>query len=745
MNFSTVERVRQTLAAGDPVERVRQENRVKVTDAANCVPPLSKEEAKKIGLKICVNWGSLLILLSHARRQYLTAFLSNQHFFKVKWPYAPKETQSEWESFVTEELNKPMRNSLKYFEHHRSRWASVVTHGVGPMVWYGKDGWCPDFKAMSDLRIATDTTLDFENLGWFGVREIYTPFGLIKEVFNEKPNNHWDKKAVAHILRNYKEINFVEASQNYDWENSPEKLAELVKQDGGFYSGDAMPGIPLWHFYFKDEGGWFLRVIPEAGTVRGTPSSENFLWQSDAPIAPKRDQILQCQFGDLTTDAPFKYHSVRSLGYILLEPEFYDNLTRCRLLQHVHDNFNIWLRTNDPVDKARAQIQEFSNLGLLRTGVTVVPQSERHQIEADLVEMAMSQMKQLKQEASSSYTQQIDTGTKKEQTAFETNVKMQQVNAMLGGLLLTAFKYATFEYREICRRFCLAKTDDQDIKTFRKRCKDIGIPRRYLNVDLWDIEPVSPIGMGNPTVAQAAVQQLMQTREAYEPSAQQEILHEFTQVVTQDARKAARWAPVGKTKDTTSGEEYMQGVFGTLMQGIPIKPPEKISPIEQLDALIPMFGAKVALIERRDNVATPDDLMGLQEVYQYAVGLVQRLAGDQQQQQRVKQYMDALGKLMNQVKGLAQRGQEMAKKAQQGNGQGQIDPKALVQADHAQKMAAIKEHATARKAAQSEKQKGEQFVREQRRQDAATHSEIQRQELKAGVEAKNRLKSIGEK
>jgi len=745
MNFSTPERVQQTIRAGDPVERVRQENRVKVTDAANCVPPLTKEEAKKLGVKINTNFGSMLILLSHARRQYLSAFLSNQHFFKVKMPYAPKETKSEWEAFVTEEINKPMTNSLKYFEHHRSRWASVVTHGVGPMIWYGKDGWCPDFKAMSDLRIATDTTLDFENLGWFASREIYTPFGLIEEVFNEKRNNHWDKKAVSKILQNYKEINFVEASQNYDWDNSPEKLAELVKQDGGYYSGDAMPGIPLWHFYFKDEGGWFMRVVPEAGTVRSSATPEDFLWESDVPIAARRDQIMQCQFGDLTTDAPFKYHSVRSLGFILLEPEFYDNLTRCRLLQHIHDNFNIWLRTTDPVDKARAQIQEFSNLGMLRAGVTVVPQNERHQIDANLVEMGMAQMRQLKQEASSTYTQQIDTGTKKEQTAFETSVKMQQVNAMLGGLLLTAGKYAKFEYKEEVRRFCMAKSENQDIKTFQKRCKEFGIPRRFLNVDLMEVEPVMPIGSGNPTVAQAAVQQLMQARMAYEPSAQQAILHEFTQVVTGDARKAAEWAPLGQIKDVTSGEEYVQGIFGTLMQGVPVRSPEKISPIEQLNAMVPMLASKIAIIERRDNVGKPDEIMGLQEVNAYMTGLVQRLGQDPEQKQYVKQVMDAIGKLMNQVKGLAQRGQEQAKKAQQGNGAGQPDPKLMIQAQHAERMTAIKEHATARKSAMQEKQKGEQFVREQRRKDAQAHSEIQRQELKAHVEAKNRLKSVGEK
>ena len=80
-------------------------------------------------------------------------------------PYAPAEHQSEWEEFVTKEINRPMKKSLKYFELHNSRWSSVVTHGVGPMRWQNEDDWCPKFVAMADLRIPTDTTIDFENLG----------------------------------------------------------------------------------------------------------------------------------------------------------------------------------------------------------------------------------------------------------------------------------------------------------------------------------------------------------------------------------------------------------------------------------------------------------------------------------------------------------------------------------------------------------------------------------------------------
>lgn len=742
-NFSTVQRVQQTIRAGDWVERVRQDNRVKVSNAANCFPPLTKDEARKIGLKINVNWGSMMILLAHARRQFMSAYWSSENLFRVKMPYAPKETQSEWESFITNEINRPLRESDSYFNQHDYRWASVVTHGAGPMIWYDQDNWENDFVAMGDLRIPTDTTTDFKNLSWFGVRHLYTPYELITRAFDSSPKNRWNKKAVASILKNYKEVNFVDATMNYDWETSPQKLADLIKQDGGYYAGDAFPAIPFWHFYFldntdKDNSGWFMRVVPETGNVRG-PDVQEFLWSSEFPVAKKLSEIMQCQIGDLSTETPFKYQAVRSLGYALLEPEFYENLTRCRLLQHVQDNFNIWLRTTDPVDKARAQVQEFSNLCMLRSGIQVVPQTERHQIDSGLVEMVMAQMRQLKAEASSTYTQQSDTGTKREQTAFETNVKVQQVNAMLSGLLMKSFKRSGPEYREMSRRFCNYKSSNEDVKRFQDHCRKFGIPRQHMDPKLWIVEPVTPLGMGNPTVAQASTQQLMAIRGAYEPSAQQEILHEATLVLTGDPRKAARWAPLGGQRDVSGGEEYAASVFGTLMEGVPVRSPERISPIEQMDAMIPMFAGKIAAIQARDNVGSIQEIMGLGNVQKYMLGLIDRISQDDQQKQRVKQYSDVLAKLFNEVKGFQQRLIEKTKQEAQMGNNGGTQASDAAKAQNLRIQGAIKGKVALDKAQLSNRIKETSHVREQRRQDAASFAQIQRTNLESKAKLAGQL------
>jgi hypothetical protein len=746
MNFSTASRVLQTIRAGDEVERVRGENRVKVNNAANNFPPLSPEEADNVGLKINVNWGELMQTLAHARRQYVTAFLGNDHFFKIKLPYAPAEYQSEWEEFLTREINRPLRKSLQYFELHNSRWSSVVTHGVGPMRWKNDDDWCPKFVSMADLRIPTDTTLDFENLGWYGVRHIYTPFELIKEAFRPGDGNKWDKKAVVAMVKNYKEINWEIAPNHYDMETSPEKFAELIKQDGGYYASDAMPGIPLWHFFFEDltdgptNSKWFMRIVPETGAVRGTPPND-FLWQSAEPIADHWKHLIHCQYGDLSTDAPFKFHSVRSLGFSLLEPTFYTNLTRCRLLQHVHDNFNIWLRLTDPADKARATVQEFGNLGVLREGVNVVPREQRHQIDPGLVEMAMAELKQLQQEGSSIYTQRADSGTRKEQTAFETSVKLQQVNAMLSGLLMKAFKYESFADVEICRRFCNQKSRNADVQTFLKRAKAIKIPDQWLDVELWDVEPVSPLGMGNPTAAQASAKDILEIRPMLDPTAQQESLHEVVLTITGDPRKAARWVPLGRKRDLSDATRDAQFAFGTLMQGIPFNPREGLPVIDQIRAMLPLLAGKIVEFEQRDNMATPIEAKALQVVVEYVGKLIGKLSEDPKQKQLASQFSRDLGELANLVKALAQRGAEAAQKAMQAQGAGEDQAaQAKLQAQMAQDQIKVSQQAAEHKQRELEHrqrmdQEKEAFVREQRRKDAEAFAGIERDKEAAASKA----------
>ncbi len=749
-NYSTASRVLQVIRASETSQRMQSHNRGKVLKAANCEPPLTEEDAKKLGMKVNCNFGELLIQVVHASGQLMTAFHGNQNFFTVKLPAAPRDKKEDWEQFITSEINRPLRESNEYFVLHLNRWKCLTLHGVSPMMWMNDDHWLPRFVSLSDLIIPTDTTIDYVNLNEFTQLVPYTVFELAKEAFKKTENNHWAKEQVLNILQNVKEINTLAPQTNYQVGTDVEKFIELIHQNGGFYGSDAIPTIPLYHFYFKDfdkngREAWFLRIVPQSGVIGGA-DTDKFLWESDEPVAYSWKELLNCQYGDLSGDTPAKHGSVRGLGFVLLEPTFYTNLARCGMLQHLMDQFQTWLRITDPAEKARAQIQEFGAYKVLRTGVGIVPASERHQVDNNLIEMVLGNLKQLQGEASASYTQQADTGTQKEQTAFETRVKLEQVNALMGAILTMAFKFEAQAQREIARRFCLKISTDPDINKFQRRCKAFGVPPEWIDVEQWEVEPVTPLGWGNPSIAAAAAEQMLKIRPMLNPQAQEKVLHEYVAVTTKDPRKAQEYVPLdGKPKQSEASREAT-GLFATLLTGIPIALwPQNL--IDQINTLIPLLAGRITMLTQGKGMANQEEAVGMNNALQYLEQAVQQLEQDETQRQLVKEYSDSLGKLSNEIKGLAQRGEQHAKAQGQAQadgeagkiaaeGQAKIQNDKIVAESKARELDAKtgQELSLAERQFEAEeKRKQQAFDADQRRKDAAAMSDIETNRLKANV------------
>src|SRR3990167_969366 len=650
MNFSSPDKVLATLSAGDEADRIRAENRVKINEAANGFPPFDLDTAKKQNLKVNVNWGELAVLFSHALQQLTNAFQRPALFFKIQTPLAPKKAQPDWGRYLTNSINRVLKKSRPWFFIQRDVFQSIIPHGLALRLWPDHSTLLPEFIPYEDWRVATDTNTSLDNLEWFAILDHSTEGELSRKVFSAHSLPGWNKTAVASILKAYHSRN-VDDSYDYDW-SQPEKMAELVKQNSGYYQSDAVPTIPLWRFYFKGNPGWKLVVLPHS-SCRGRPDPHVFLYESEDTVADKLEHLIQIQIGDLSTKAPAKIHSVRSLGFMLLEPTFWTNLARCRGLQHLFESFNVWLRCADPSGHSRAQKIEMFDRAFLPEGVSVVPQNERHQINPQLMEMMLAQLKQLMNEASSSYTQQSDTGTQKEQTAFETSVKLSQVTAMLNGILTTAFFQETFVYQEICRRFCLRNSDAPEALRFQKDALRYGIPKEFLNEDLWDIQPEIPMGLGNPTMEMAQSQQLLALRPMLNPNAQQEVLHESVSVITGDPRKATRWVPLDQEPQVSDAATFAITSFAPLMLGIPVPIKPGLNLPDQISTLLGMMAGLIMRIKSTGPSLTPQELAGLQTVAQHIHTLIQQLSQDLTLSPLAKQFAQALSDLLNEVKTLA--------------------------------------------------------------------------------------------
>jgi hypothetical protein len=754
-NWSTAEKVRATIQSGDSVEWSRGVNRAQINKAANNEPLLSEEESEKVDLKINNRWGEMMIALANGRRQYINNFTTSDTYFTISIPKAPEEHRAEWEGIITESLNDKLKNgerAQEYFELHHSRWAAVVCHGIGPVMWEDKYSWIPRYVAIEDLRIPTDTERSFRNLTWFSVRVAYTPGELSRKAFSKNPGKYrWNKPAVTQMLKSVKECNFTMAQNNYNWETEPEKFEELRKQNSGYWSGDAMPTINLWHFFHKDEDGkWYLKVVQEGNTQAATADADDvFVCECNDAIADTWRNITHVQYGDLNNKAPFMYHSVRSLGFSLYEPCYWTDFTRCRLLQHTLDQFNWLLRVADPADRARAQIQVFQNLAVLRPGVSIVPSNERHQVEANLVNGTMEQLNQLQSEASSVYTQGVNDGQQREQTAFETGVKVQQNNAMLSGLMNTAFTYEKFFGREICRRFCLAGTDDEDCKEFQNECKQAGIPIEWMDVKKWRVEPTSPLGNGNPTMAYVEAENALKLRPMLDPASQQKALRDAaTQMV--GAKRAADWIKAS-IKPVSDASAAAAAAFPAMMMGLPPQIPDGLNPIQQIQTLFLYTAGTIAKIQQTTKVPTMDQLTGLMNVAQYLGKLVQGMAGDKANEPAYKKFAHELSQINNEIKKLQMMlNNQMQKQAQQnGNGQAQAEVQkeiVMTQAKVASKAAETRQKLKDKELASRQKlrQDKEKFVAEQQRQDFKTVAETARAKVKDESKPKPKMKAFGE-
>jgi uncharacterized protein YqgV (UPF0045/DUF77 family) len=731
MKFSDAGKILSTIEYGNNVEWVRSNNRRKVNDGFNGVPPLAPADAEKMGMKINFNSGEMAVLGQQARRQYGNAFGKPSNFFKVKLPTAPPEIRMDWETTLTRLINRPLKDSLGYFETQRETFASVVAHGIGPVMWLDEDNWEPEMVALEDLRVPTDTRTNLKNLTWFALRKKYTVGELTKKAMGKDSDDGWKKPQVISILKEYADET-TQVTDSTVYEN-PEYWADLIKQNGGFYTSDASPSIPLWHFYFTDDKGkWFLRVVP-ARECRGADGQKFVFDNGETEIAPNLRQLLHVQFGDLNSKAPFLWHSVRSLGFLLKEPCFWLDIMRNRVMSHCMENMNIGFRVSNPADRGRVQKLQLMDKFVLDSSIQIIPNTERHQIDAGLIETTMAQLKQLQGEASVSFTQDLETGgSNKEMTATETMARVSQVNALMSGLILTAVTYAKFQYKEIARRFTKKDTENEDAKEFQMEARRAGIPPQFIDSKNWDIEPEVPLGSGNPTMEMAQAQALMQVRSLHTPQAQDAILHMYDEAVTGDANIAEYLAPTNQKPLVTDAVTAAQFAFPVLMQGVPVRMPERLNPVEQITTLMGMLSASIAPIMEGQQMPTMRDVIGFGNAITYISSLLERVGQDEQMMPFVTEVSGDLGELTNAVK---QMEREVMKAQEEAGQSGGMTPEAQAKILDAGIVAQTKSKISEATAAQKMGQKQQQFQANEARKDAQTAAEIQRKLILTKVDA----------
>lgn len=730
----------------------RGKNRALINNLFNGFPPYTDDEAEENNIQVNVNFLEGTRLSHDARTQFYQSILKPSAFFNSSTDWGPVHKRKSAGTIVTKERAKIMKRSMPYIESQRSKIAMNVLHGVAPCGWRDEELWRPYAMEINDIYVPGNTLLTMENLPFFAIYRSMTAPELQKLVSAGRIDPAWNvpmlKEAIKWVDKESQTLMY----NNWPEVWSPEKTAERMKGDGGFYYGDQVPTINVFDFYFwndsGNEAGWNRRMIldawsmPEetrAGDVSSTRRTGEifkeykgaFLYNpGKRKIAKDRSEIVNWQFADLSAVAPFRYHSVRSLGFLLYAVCHLQNRLRCRVNESVFEQLMMYFRINTDQDMQRSLKVDLVNRGFIDDSVKFIPPNERYQINAQLAQMGLNQNQQLIMANSSSYTQGNQPSDGRERTKYEVMAEVNSLQTLVSAALQQSYMYQGFEYREIARRFAIKGSKDPEVRQFQANCLRQGVSEKLLyNTECWDHDPQRVFGSGNKTMEMAIAEQLMSARTLYDPESQRQILHDFTLAVTDDAATADNYVPNNAVQITDSVHDA-QLAAGTLLQGLPVAIKTGMNHIEYVETLMATLMSLVQTAAQ-SGIPTPDRLGGMFNMLNHISQHIQIIAQDENEGQRVKQYGDQLGKLGNMLKGFAQ---QLAQQQQAAGGQDGQNAELAAKIQAIQLQAQVKAENTKTAHAQRTSQRQISFELEQQRKNQELQANLAREQVRAGQE-----------
>lgn len=709
-------------------EQPRASNRARINDIFNGNPPYTEKEARDNRIFTNVNFLEGTRILHNARAMYENALLKPSNFFNIKLDTGPRSKRDEWSNIVTSNLNRFLKRSRKYNTGLKSSFAGVTLHGIGPCTWLRDRDWCPKFRGVEDFLVPSGTLTDMSNLEHYAVYTTFTAAELIR--MSMGPDPAWNKPLIQQILEHLRQ-QIPQGTQpgrytNYQY---PEKIVEDFKENSGWWGADMIPVCRCYDFYFLDvdtdeqNPQWRRRIVLDQLSMENFAQKDQYLYDSgNRSYGTHISELMHVLFGNGAVVPPFRWHSVRSLGYLLYAVCHLNNRLRCKFTDAVFESMLWYFRNVADGDRERLQKIDLQHLGVVPEGVSWVLPNERHTINEQLLTGAFSMNRQLMAESSATYQQDPDTGTAKEQTATEVMAKVQSANALVGSMLTNAYADQTYQYREIARRFCTL--NHPDCVEFRRQCMEEGVDKASLDATKWDISPEKAMGNGNKMLQIAQADKLMAVRPMLPPAGQTIVLHQYVEANSDDPHLADQIVPL-EGSEVSSSVEKATFAWGTLVTGLPVALGSEVNLVEYINTLLKMLTSQVVKVEGQGNNPGMEKTQELGFVLRHIKQQVQIVAQDKTMAEQVREWMDVIGRIENELKGYAQRAVEQAAAEQDAKGQGGQADAAKAQATLQQ--AAVKSKVTEETAAQKAAHRDGQFQQDQARKTAETQANIQRQ------------------
>jgi hypothetical protein len=746
MNFDSASSVLTSISQMQWANQNVQMNRARINRVFNGEPPWTEDERIQNKIQTNVNWLEGTRIAMNSRFQMHNAFFKPGNFFDVRIDKGPVHKRDQWGRAITSELNRLLKRSRKLVSALEAAHAQVVLHGPGPSIWRNRKTPVVSPLGVENVLMPAGTWADFSNLDYLSIYNEWTWGELYEMTQGDSVDPGWNRDYIKKLLASLFKQPLQPLYQGNRW-LWPEKIQEDIKENASAWSASALAKLLVWDFYFRDEktGKWNRRIMLDYNNLSPESMRNDFSPERQAPdwlyskdeYANDWSEIVHFFIGNCSNVAPFRYYSVRSIGYLLYGVCLYQNNLRCRLADHtLMQLLNIFRNVSED-DRERLENWVVHNMGVLPDGVSFLSASERHVADWNLVEGALIQNRQLMAESSTSFLPDIAVeGEKPAMTATESLIRNNASITLTSAVLNQLYNQSESLWREISRRICLKNSDDPMTKTFQKKIKEQGIPGEVLDVDCWDILPNRVMGGGNKAVELTAARSMFEIAPRlaqYNPDALRITSKDLVLALTDDAQKAELLVPDNQELVDQSDAERAANAFGSLMEGTPYPNPQGVNRVVYTMTLIQLMAEGMkpleGMIGQPQALGTAADrVTGLVNVGNHIGLQIQIMAMDQSFKEETSQAERSLNDLMLELKRYAQMIQD-AEEAQAEQAQQGMNPEAQGKLMEMQLMAQTKAQIKSQDAALKRQHKDIAFEEEEQRKTAKLAGDLQRQRV----------------
>jgi hypothetical protein len=104
-----------------------------------------------------------------------------------------------------------------------------------------------------------------------------------------------------------------------------ERWEEDMKSNSGYWSSDSSPSVSCYDFYYREDydksdtgDAWCRKILLDSDSESANGKTPAFLFDPKERVyASDIAQLLHINFADGSNTSPFRYHSVRGLGFML--------------------------------------------------------------------------------------------------------------------------------------------------------------------------------------------------------------------------------------------------------------------------------------------------------------------------------------------------------------------------------------------------------------------------------------------